>query len=239
MAEVTLVIAFIAGLVSFLSPCVLPLIPGFLSYMSGVSTSEAHNSSKAMLIVLLNTIFFVLGFTIVFSILGVLINSIFADAAFGIRMWLGRIGGVIIIIFGLVLMKTLKLPFLEREHKFKVKKSRIGYITSFMFGLAFAAGWTPCVGVVLASILTLAAVSANNAFYLLISYSIGLTLPFLITGLFVSGMQNFIQKHEKGLSYVNIIFGMLLVILGIMVFTNTLSLISNFTPLQNIFNIQK
>ena len=237
MVEVTLFIAFIAGLVSFLSPCVLPLIPGFLSYMSGISTSEAHNSSKARLIVFLNTIFFILGFTIVFSILGVLINSIFADAAFGIRTWLGRIGGIIIIIFGLVLMKVLKLPFLEREHKFKVRKFRISCVTSFMFGLAFAAGWTPCIGAVLASILTLAAVSANNAFYLLISYSLGLTLPFLITGLFVSRMQNFIQKHEKALSYINLVFGILLVILGIMVFTNTLSLISNFTPLQNIFNV--
>lgn len=236
MAEVTLFIAFIAGLVSFLSPCVLPLIPGFLSYLSGISTSEAEKSSKTRLIVFLNTIFFVLGFTIVFSILGVLINSIFADAAFGIRTWLGRIGGMIIILFGLVLMKVIKLPFLEREHKFKIKKFRVSYVTSFMFGLAFAAGWTPCVGAVLASILTLAAVSANNAFYLLISYSIGLTLPFLITGLFVSRMQNFIQKHEKGLSYVNIIFGILLVIIGTMVFTNTLSLISNFTPLQNLFN---
>ncbi|MBI3027845.1 sulfite exporter TauE/SafE family protein [Candidatus Woesearchaeota archaeon] len=237
MAETTLVIAFIAGLISFLSPCVLPLIPGFLSYMSGVSASEASNSSKARAIVFLNTIFFVLGFTIVFSILGVLINSIFADAAFGTRTWLGRIGGVIIIVFGLVLMKVLKLPFLEKEHKFKVKKFRISYVTSFMFGLAFAAGWTPCIGAVLASILTLAAVSANNAFYLLISYSLGLTLPFLITGLFVSRMQNFIQKHEKTLSYINLVFGILLVILGIMVFTNTLSLISNFTPLQNIFNV--
>lgn len=237
MAEVTLVIAFIAGLVSFLSPCVLPLIPGFLSYMSGVSTSEAGNSSKARMIVFLNTIFFVLGFTIVFSILGVLINSIFADAAFGIRTWLGRIGGVIIILFGLVLMKALKLPFLEKEHKFKVKKFRISYITSFMFGLAFAAGWTPCVGAVLASILTLAALSAKNALYLLISYSLGLTLPFLITGLFVSRMQEFITRHEKVFNYINVAFGILLVILGIMVFTNTLSLISNFTPLQNLFNV--
>src|SRR3989338_5455156 len=237
MAETTLVIAFIAGLVSFLSPCVLPLIPGFLSYMSGISVSESEKSSKARLIVVLNTIFFVLGFTIVFSILGVLINSIFADAAFGIRTWLGRIGGIIIILFGLVLMKVLKLPFLEREHKFKVKKFRISYVTSFMFCLAFAAGWTPCVGAVLASILTLAAVSANNSFYLLIFYSIGLTLPFLITGLFVSRMQQFINKYERQLNYVNIVFGILLVILGIMVFTNTLSLISNFAQLQNIFNV--
>ena len=237
MAEVTLVIAFIAGIVSFLSPCVLPLIPGFLSYLSGVSTSEARDSPKARLVVFLNIIFFVLGFTIVFSIFGVLINSIFADAAFGIRTWLGRIGGVIIILFGLVLMKVIKMPFLEKEHKFKVRKFRISYLTSFMFGLAFAAGWTPCVGAVLASILTLAAVSANNAFYLLISYSLGLTLPFLITGLFVSRMQDFIQRHEKALSYINLVFGIVLVMLGIMVFTNTLNLVSNFTPLQNVFNV--
>lgn len=235
MAEITLIIAFVAGLVSFLSPCVLPLIPGFLSYLSGISTSDA-DSAKNKLIVILNTLFFVLGFTIVFSILGVLINGIFADVAFSVRTWLGRIGGVIIIVFGLVLMNVLRLPFLEKEHKFKVRKSKITYVTSFMFGLAFAAGWTPCVGAVLASILTLAAVSAQNAFSLLVSYSLGLTLPFLVTGLFVSRAQGFINRHERALHYVNIVFGILLIILGIMVFTNTLSRISNFAPLQNLFN---
>ena len=236
MAEVTLIIAFIAGIVSFLSPCVLPLIPGFLSYLSGISTSEA-NSAKSRGIIFLNTIFFILGFTLVFSIIGVLINGIFADVAYSVRLWLGRIGGVIIILFGLVLMKAIHLPFLEREHKFRVRKTGITYVTSFLFGLAFAAGWTPCVGAVLASILTLAAVSAKNAFYLLLSYSLGITLPFLITGLFVSRMQEFIKKHEKKLNYANIAFGILLVILGILVFTNSLARISNFAFMQNIFNI--
>jgi len=235
MAEVTLVIAFIAGLVSFLSPCVLPIIPGFLSYLSGISASEA-DSSRGRAVIFLNTLFFVLGFTLVFSILGVLINSIFSDVAFSIRGWLGRIGGVIIILFGLTLMKVVRLPFLEKERKFRVKKLGISYVTSFMFGLAFAAGWTPCVGAVLASILTLAAVSANNAFSLLVSYSLGLTLPFLITGLFVSRMQGFIHRHEKVLSSVNMVFGALLVILGILVFTNTLSAVSSFTLLENFIN---
>ena len=235
MTEVTLIVAFIAGLVSFLSPCVLPIIPGFLSYLSGISTSEA-DSSRGRFMIFLNTIFFVLGFTLVFSILGVLINGVFADAAFGIRDWLGKIGGTIIILFGLVLMKVIKLPFLEKERKFRVKKFSITYVTSFMFGLAFAAGWTPCVGAVLASILTLAAVSANNAFSLLIAYSLGLTLPFLITGLFVSRMQGLIIKYEKALSHVNVVFGIVLVILGILVFTNTLSTISNFGFLQSFMN---
>ena len=235
MTEVTLIVAFIAGLVSFLSPCVLPIIPGFLSYLSGISTSEA-DSSRGRFMIFLNTIFFVLGFTLVFSILGVLINGVFADAAFGIRDWLGKIGGTIIILFGLVLMKVIKLPFLEKERKFRVKKFSITYVTSFMFGLAFAAGWTPCVGAVLASILTLAAVSANNAFSLLIAYSLGLTLPFLITGLFVSRMQGLILKYEKSLSHVNVVFGIVLVILGILVFTNTLSSISNFGFLQSFMN---
>ena len=235
MAEVTLIVAFIAGLVSFLSPCVLPIIPGFLSYLSGISASEV-DSSKGRFVIFLNTVFFVLGFTLVFSILGVLINGIFADAAFGIREWLGKIGGTIIILFGLVLMKVIKLPFLEKERKFRVRKFGITYVTSFMFGLAFAAGWTPCVGAVLASILTLAAVSANNAFSLLIAYSLGLTLPFLITGLFVSRMQGLILKYEKALSHVNVVFGIILVILGILVFTNTLSSISNFGFLQSFLD---
>lgn len=237
MAETTLIIAFFAGLISFISPCILPLIPAFLSYLSGISISEVNkNPSKARIIIFVNTIFFVLGFSIVFSILGVLLNSIFADVAYDFRIWLGRIGGIVIIIFGLFLIKLIRLPFLEREHKLKIKKFKFSYLTSFVFGVAFAAGWTPCVGAILGSILALAAVSANNAFYLLMSYSLGLSIPFLLTGLFVSRMQNIIKRFEKPLGYFNIVVGVLLIILGILVFTNTLSTIANFSALQNLFN---
>lgn len=236
MAEITLIIAFFAGLVSFISPCILPLIPAFLSYLSGISVSEANKSLKGRMVIFVNTIFFVVGFSLVFSILGILLNSIFADVAYNFRIWLGRIGGIIISIFGLFLVKLIKLPFLEREHKLKLNKFKFSYLTSFMFGIAFAAGWTPCVGAVLGSIVALAAVSAKNAFYLLMSYSLGLSIPFLLTGLFVSRMQNIIKRFEKPLGYFNIVVGVLLIILGILVFTNTLSNIANFSLLQNLFN---
>ncbi len=230
MAEVTIIIAFIAGLVSFISPCILPLIPGYLSYLSGVSIAESDDSKKA--IIFLNTLAFVIGFSLVFSILGVLLNGALAGAAYDIKIWLGRIGGIIIILFGLVLLKIIRIPFLERQHRIGVKRFRASYLSSFLFGLAFAAGWTPCIGAVLASILALAAVSAQNAFYLLLAYSLGLSLPFLITGLFVSQMQTLIEKHEKTLAKVNMAFGAILVLLGILVFTNSLGAISSFSLAQ-------
>src|SRR3989338_8427223 len=144
MAEVTILFALIAGLVSFLSPCVLPIIPGFLAYLSGTSVSQAQANRRE---IFLNSVFFVLGFSIVFSLLGVLLNTILESVAYDVQEWLARIGGAIIIIFGLYLTGLIHIPYLQREHKLSVKtrfKSR--YATSMLFGAAFAAGWTPCVG---------------------------------------------------------------------------------------------
>lgn len=232
MADVTLIVAFIAGVVSFLSPCVLPIIPGFLAYLSGASLEKSEGNKRWS--IFLNSIFFVLGFSVVFAILGVLLNTLLEAVAYDVQTWLARIGGAAVIFFGLYLMGLFRIPFLERDHKILVKKkfnSRL--LTSFLFGAAFAAGWTPCVGAALGAILGLAASAPGTAFYLLLSYSIGLGAPFLIVGLFAAQAGGFINKYAHVLKYVNFAFGLILVVLGVLVFTQSLGAIANFEFLNS------
>ena len=185
--------------------------------------------------IFLSSVFFVLGFSVVFSILGVLLQSVLANVSFTVQKWLGYLGGTIIIFFGIYLLGLIKLPFLEKEHKLKVKrKFSYSYITSFVFGAAFAIGWTPCVGAILGAILTLAVTNPGSAFPLLLSYSLGLGIPFLIVGLFTDRASSLISKLGSWLKYVNYLFGGILILLGIFVFTNQLSRIANHPFLANI-----
>jgi len=231
-SEVTLFVAFIAGIVSFLSPCVLPIIPGFLAYLTGTS-AQVGGPKRSQ--VLLHSALFVLGFSIVFALLGVLLNTVLERAAYDTQIWLSRIGGVVIIFFGLFLMKLIKLPFLERAHTFNVVgKFQSKHITSMLFGAAFAAGWTPCVSAALGAILGLAASNPGVAFWLLMAYSFGLGVPFLIIGFFAADAGRIIQKYAHSLTYVNMVFGALLIILGILIFTQDLALLANFEVLNSI-----
>jgi cytochrome c-type biogenesis protein len=227
MTDIGIFVAFFAGIVSFLSPCVLPIVPGFLAYLSGASLEGS--GEKKRLGIFLNSLFFVLGFSVVFALLGVLLNTLLESIAYDAQAWLARIGGAIVIFFGLYLMGIINIQFLNRDHKIAVKK-KFGsqYLTSFVFGSAFAAGWTPCVGAALGAILGLAATNPASAFYLLLSYSIGLGVPFLIVGIFASQAVGVINRHAHTLKYVNIAFGAMLVVLGVLVFTQTLNLIANF-----------
>src|SRR3989344_239729 len=233
MNDLTLFIAFVAGLVSFLSPCVLPIIPGFLAYLAGVSSEDARKSKRWE--VFLQSVFFVLGFSLVFAALGVLLNTLLERVAYDVQIWLSRLGGAMIIFFGLYLIGIIKIPFLEREHKLLVKtKFKSRYATSFLFGLAFAAGWTPCVGPALGVILGLAATQPGSAFILLLTYALGLGIPFLLVGAFTGQAAEFINRHATGLKYLNIVFGIILLALGILIFTQKLSLIANFEFLNQL-----
>ncbi|MBI4439276.1 cytochrome C biogenesis protein [Candidatus Woesearchaeota archaeon] len=235
MAELGIVVAFVAGLLSFLSPCVLPLIPAFFSYMSGVSS----NSSKGLdrneqLSVFVSTAFFVLGFSMVFSVLGVLINSVFSFVAYDIKVWVGRLGGVVIIVFALYLLKVVRLPFLDAERRlFRPKAFRSHYLTSFIFGATFAAGWTPCVGAILGSIFTFAVTSPGSAFYLLLAYSVGLGAPFLLVGLFTSRFYALLARYQWLLAYFNVFAGLLLLVVGVLVFTGRLGVLAGLSPLSD------
>ena len=174
MAEVGILVAVVAGLASFVAPCILPVIPAFLAYISGTTISGLSENSTVQISrssVILNTVFFVTGFSVVFSILGVIINTVLSDVAGDLIGTLNHIGGIIIISFGVYMILSIKIAKLNMEKKFIPKMSKASYPTSFLFGLAFAAGWTPCVGPVLGTILTLAATTPSTAFHLLLAYS--------------------------------------------------------------------
>ena len=226
MNGVSIVAAFTAGLASFLAPCVLPLIPGFLAYLGGSSVGESKTKRRD---IFFNSIFFVLGFSVVFAALGVLLNTILASVAYDAQTWLSRLGGAIIIFFGFYLIGLIRIPFLEREHKFSVRGTTTSrYSVSFLFGLAFAAGWTPCVGPALGIILGLAAAAPGSAFILLLSYAFGLGIPFLLAGLFIAQADQFIRRYAGALHYINVAFGIFLTLLGVLVFTQSLSLIASW-----------
>ena len=225
MVEISIIVAFVAGFVSFVSPCILPLIPGFLAYLSGTSSNE----SNPRMMTFLNSVAFVLGFSLVFALLGVLLNTVFENVSYTVQEWLSRAGGLIIILFGMYVLGLVKIPFLEREHKLAVKKKfSITYVTSFVFGATFAVGWTPCVSAILGSILALAITQPGTGFILLMSYALGLGIPFLIVGIFTAQANAFIGKSTTFLKYFNIVVGILLLVLGILVFTNKLNVVANF-----------
>ena len=191
MTEPTILIAFSAGLASFIAPCILPMIPAFLAYISGTTLTEISNGQKAdskinKINIIANTIFFVLGFSIIFSTLGVLINSILSENINQLTNSLNWIAGIIIVIFGIFMIASTKINSLNKEKKFQIKNFKSSYPMSFVFGLAFAIAWTPCVGPILGTILTLAATTPSISFTLLLAYSTGLGIPFILIGIFFS-----------------------------------------------------
>ena len=182
-----------------------------------------------------SSVFFVLGFSVIFSLVGVLLQGVLANVAVSVQKWLARIGGVIIMLFGLFLLGLVKIPYLEAEHKLQVKRRfKSSYLTSFVFGAAFAVGWTPCVGAVLGAVLTLAISQPSTAFFLLLAYSIGLGIPFLFVGLFTERAKSFIEKSGRWIKYLSYVFGVVLILLGILVFTENLSRIANLPVFSNL-----
>ncbi len=238
MAEITLAVAALAGLGSFVAPCILPMIPAFLAYISGTTLSELNQNKGSKMVtinrtnIVLNSVFFVLGFSIVFSTLGVIINSVLSTSTGELVESLNQVGGIIIIGFGVFLLLSMKIGKLNMEKKFFPKRSKASYPMSFVFGLAFAVGWTPCVGPILGTILTLAATTPSVAFNLLLVYSLGLGIPFILIGVFYSRASKIIRSMGKHLKYYNLVLGGFIVLLGVLVFTNQLAYIANF-PLLN------
>ena len=239
MDDPTILIAFSAGLASFIAPCILPMIPAFLAYISGTTLTEISNGQKAdskinKINIIANTIFFVLGFSIIFSTLGVLINSILSENINQLANSLNWIAGIIIVIFGIFMIASTKINSLNKEKKFQIKNFKSSYPMSFVFGLAFAIAWTPCVGPILGTILTLAATTPSISFTLLLAYSIGLGIPFILIGIFFSKSTKIISSMTKHLKYYNIVLGGFIILLGILIFTNQLAYIANFPLLNEI-----
>ena len=240
MSEITIFVAILAGIGSFFAPCILPMIPAFLAYISGTTLSDLTKSETTQTVsinktnVILNTIFFVLGFSIVFSALGVAINSVYASSANELISSFNQIGGIIIISFGIFMIASSKIHRLNFEMKIFPSRAGTSCPLSFIFGLAFAAGWTPCVGPILGSILTLAAITPGDAFNLLLAYSIGIGVPFIIMGIFITQANSFVKKISRHLKYYTVILGSLIIILGILVFFNQLAIIASFPLLNNL-----
>ena len=177
----------------------------------------------------LASVFFVLGFSVVFSLIGTLLQKIISRSPFIINVWLGRVGGIIIILFGLYILGLLQFGFLAKEHKLRVlHRFKSVHVTSFVFGAAFAVGWTPCVSAALGAILTLAATQPGNAFFLMFAYTLGLGIPFLLVGLFAQQAQSFINRASPWLKYVQYVFGGIIVVLGIFMFAGQLVRLASF-----------
>ncbi len=230
MENVSILTAFVFGIISFVSPCVLPIVPGYLSFISGYSFDELLNSSRTDLFkkVTLNSLLFILGFSVIFVALGASATAVGQFLVQKLEL-LSKIAGVIIIVFGLHMIGVFKIKFLNYEKKFHTDK-KIGPLGSFVAGLAFAFGWTPCIGPVLAAILTIAAQQSTivKGIVLLSVYSLGLGIPFLITSLSINAFLAFFRKFSKYIRWVEVTGGVLLIIVGILIMTNNLTVLSGY-----------
>mgnify|MGYP006187433715 FL=1 len=228
----TLSIAFIAGLISFLSPCVMPLIPGYISYISGTSLEELAKKKRSL--VFLKTIFFTLGFSFVFIVLGS--TASYLGKLFLINSNTFRIlAGIIIIIFSLLLLKVIDLKFLNKDLRIFTDKYSNNLYFPFLVGAAFGFGWTPCIGPILGSILTLSALeqNINKSILLLSSYSFGLAIPFIISGVLIDKFLTFSKSIKKYITLITKLGGIILLLTGFAILTGQLQVLGFFI-LENI-----
>lgn len=219
IAQVTLGLAFLAGLASFLSPCVFSLVPAYIGYLGGRAAGGEVTANNRF-VTLTHGLAFVLGFSLVFITLGVA-SSAFGRLLFDLRFILSKVGGIVVIIFGLHMIGVFRIPFLEYDTRIQqVPDRKWGYLSSALMGIFFSAGWAPCVGPVLGAILTLAlnGGSISTGVSLLSAYSAGLAIPFLIAALGVGWVSVMLRRYGKVMHYVEIGMGVVLVILGIMLF---------------------
>ena len=232
MENVGILTAFVFGLLSFVSPCVLPIVPGYLSFISGVSFDEMSSDANRSAVrkkILLNSVFFILGFSIVFISLGASATFIGKFLHEKINI-ISKIAGVIIIIFGIHMIGIYRIPFLNYEKRFQTEGKKLGLLGATIVGLAFAFGWTPCIGPILAAILAIASQqdTIGKGVILLSSYSLGLGIPFLLAGLSLTFFFAAFNKFKRHLHKVEIVGGALLVIVGILIATNSLTIISGY-----------
>lgn len=230
--QISLIAAFSAGLLSFVSPCVLPLVPSYISYITGLSVEQLTDASERVKFkkaIVLNSLLFIAGFSSVFIAFGAsatLLGQVLITYQDHIR----RFGGVLIVVFGLYLLGILNLNFLKMEHRFQFRSRPTGYLGSFLIGVAFAAGWTPCVGPVLGSILLYASTtdSLASGVVLLTSYSLGLGLPLFLTALGVDRFLAYFKEVRLYLWGVSTVSGVLLVVVGVMIYANSLTMVTSF-----------
>jgi len=236
--NITLISAFVAGLLSFLSPCVFPLIPSYITYITGLSLADLqaeHTSGKIRIKTAVHSILFIAGFTAVFVLLGASVTFIggFMQENMGI---IRRVGGIMIVLFGVHLTGLFPIQFLLGEKRLTIHNRPAGYLGSFLVGVAFSAGWTPCIGPILASILMIAATenTLHHGIMLLLAYSMGLAVPFFFSALAMHGFLLVFKRFKKHIRLFEIFTGIFLIVVGIMVFCNYLTKLSGL--ITTLFN---
>ncbi len=240
--QVTVIAAFLAGIVSFLSPCVLPIVPGYLSFISGVSSEDLRGvaghehalEGAAGRRVAYASIFFVLGFSTVFVLLGATASALGA-ILFENQNWLGRVGGVVVILFALHTMGLIRIPLLYREARFHTDQRPASFVGAYVIGLAFAFGWTPCIGPVLAAILVLAErqETLGQGVMLLVVYSLGLGIPFLASGVLIRPALRAMNRAKSHMRKIEIASGCILLAVGVLLLTDNLTVIAGYLSFLN------
>lgn len=222
MGDITLAVAFGAGLLSFVSPCVLPIYPAFLSYITGVSYRDLQDN-KMDKKALIHTIVFLIGFSIVYISLGVglgFVTDILQSYDNTIRM----VGGLLCIVFGLIVLGIFNPQFLMQDRKIEIKNRPTGYLGTLLIGIAFAAGWTPCMGPIIGTIFSLAAVNQSMALAYMIAYVLGFCIPFFLLTFFITKI-NILKKYSQGITKIG---GVIMIIMGLLLFFDKLTAITQF-----------
>jgi len=223
---VSVLVAFAAGLLSFLSPCVLPLVPSYVGFLTGMSVEEAERRRGTAV---LHGLWFVAGFSLVFVLLGAAASAV-GQLLRDYQVWVGRIGGVFLILFGIYLLGVLRPAFLMREWRVHLAHKPLGYFGSGVVGFTFGAAWTPCIGPILGGILTLAATQAGlgQGMGLLAVYALGLAIPFLVTALALDRFLVWFQRFRPYIVWVDRVAGAMLILLGILLVTDSFTLLAGY-----------
>ena len=231
IGNISIGLALIAGVASFLSPCVLALVPAYIGYLGG-RAAGGDGGTNNKIITFTHGLAFVFGFSLVFILLGIAASAL-GGILFDIRIWLGRIGGFIVIIFGLHMIGVFRIPLLEYDTRLqKLPDPKFGYLSSVLMGIFFSAGWSPCVGPVLGAILTLAmnGGSISKGFIMLSAYSAGLAIPFLIAAIGIGWVTTILRKFNKVMRFTEIGMGGIMVIVGVMLLTGAFNIIATMFP---------
>lgn len=225
-ASFGIAISFTAGLLSFLSPCVLPLIPSYLTFITGLSLEDVQKSRRSALI---HSLLFVAGFTLIFLALGAS-ATVLGRVLLTQRDWLNRIGGTIVIVFGLYMLGVFNITAFSRERRLHIADKPVGYLGTLLVGLAFGAGWTPCIGPILGSILIFTSSSADlgRGLVLLLAYSLGLAIPFLLAAIAVERFLGVFGRMKRHMVWITRLSGILMIAVGILLITNYFTILASY-----------
>jgi len=230
LGEIGLGLAFLAGLASFLSPCVFSLVPAYVGYLGGRSVAMGGSSRDNRIMTVVHGLFFVLGFSTVFITLGVAASAL-GGLLYNGRDWLEKIGGIVVVIFGLHMTGIIRIPFLEYDLRPQtLPDRRRGFLASYLMGVFFSAGWSPCVGPILGAILTLSlnGGSITQGLMLLVSYSAGLAIPFLVAAIEISMVTTLLRRYSKAMFYVEKAMGVVLIAVGVLLFMGRFETLAQF-----------